>query len=67
MCRRIALLRFHFIRFRSSLVFLTGFEPVAYCLEGSCSIQLSYENICLRTLVVEYTVLRPYIRSLYIF
>jgi hypothetical protein len=23
---------------------LTGFEPVAYCLEGSCSIQLSYRR-----------------------
>ena len=23
----------------------TGFEPVAYCLEGSCSIQLSYGRI----------------------
>jgi hypothetical protein len=23
----------------------TGFEPVAYCLEGSCSIQLSYCSI----------------------
>jgi hypothetical protein len=23
----------------------TGFEPVAYCLEGSCSIQLSYERL----------------------
>ena len=22
----------------------TGFEPVAYCLEGSCSIHLSYEG-----------------------
>ncbi len=24
----------------------TGFEPVAYCLEGSCSIQLSYGRKC---------------------
>ena len=24
---------------------LTGFEPVAYCLEGSCSIQLSYRRM----------------------
>ena len=23
-----------------------GFEPPAYCLEGSCSIQLSYWRIC---------------------
>ena len=23
-----------------------GFEPLAYCLEGSCSIQLSYWRIC---------------------
>ncbi len=25
---------------------LKGFEPLAYCLEGSCSIQLSYQRIC---------------------
>ena len=25
-----------------SLVIPSGFEPEAYCLEGSCSIQLSY-------------------------
>jgi hypothetical protein len=24
---------------------LRGFEPLAYCLEGSCSIQLSYRRI----------------------
>jgi hypothetical protein len=24
----------------------SGFEPETYCLEGSCSIQLSYETIC---------------------
>jgi hypothetical protein len=27
------------------LVGLTGLEPVTYCLEGSCSIQLSYNPI----------------------
>ncbi len=28
----------------SLLVRLKGFEPLAYCLEGSCSIQLSYRR-----------------------
>ena len=36
-----------------SLVILTGFEPVTYCLEGSCSIQLSYK-IIIRGLVWFY-------------
>ena len=30
-----------------------GLEPLAYCLEGSCSIQLSYWRILLLRLVVE--------------
>ncbi len=32
----------------SCKVIPTGFEPVAYCLEGSCSIQLSYGTFCKR-------------------
>jgi len=28
-------------------VIATGFEPVTYCLEGSCSNPLSYATICL--------------------
>ena len=26
------------------IVIRTGFKPVTYCLEGSCSIQLSYRT-----------------------
>ena len=33
------------------LVRLTGFEPVAYCLEGSCSIRLSYRRIMIDMLI----------------
>ncbi len=29
----------------SLLVIRSGFEPETYCLEGSCSIQLSYRTI----------------------
>ncbi len=28
---------------------LVGFEPTAYCLEGSCSIQLSYRRTVVYT------------------
>ena len=28
-----------------NMVRLRGFEPLAYCLEGNCSIQLSYRRI----------------------
>ncbi len=31
----------------SALVIATGFEPVTVCLEGRCSIQLSYATIAL--------------------
>ena len=31
---------------RSEMVRQEGFEPPAYCLEGSCSIQLSYWRAC---------------------
>ena len=30
---------------RMLLVILSGLEPETYCLEGSCSIQLSYRTI----------------------
>ena len=35
----------HHIKYYKILARPTGFEPVAYCLEGSCSIQLSYGRI----------------------
>ncbi len=31
--------------FRFALVIRSGLEPETYCLEGSCSIQLSYQTI----------------------
>ena len=30
-----------------------GLEPLAYCLEGSCSIQLSYWRISARAVLLE--------------
>ncbi len=30
----------------TNFVIPAGFEPATYCLEGSCSIQLSYETGC---------------------
>lgn len=37
--------RSHRLLCNSFLVIPFGFEPKTYCLEGSCSIQLSYETI----------------------
>ena len=34
---------------------LRGFEPRTYCLEGSCSIQLSYRHILERVMGIEPT------------
>ena len=31
---------------REALASLAGFEPATGCLEGSCSIQLSYRDAC---------------------
>ena len=35
--------------YERTIVLQTGFEPVTYCLEGSCSIQLSYWSKILST------------------
>ena len=32
-----------------------GFEPLTYCLEGSCSIQLSYWRVLERVMGIEPT------------
>ena len=34
---------------------LKGFEPLAHCLEGSCSIRLSYRRIMERVMGIEPT------------
>ncbi len=33
------------IKRKGKMVIRIGFEPMTYCLEGSCSIQLSYRTI----------------------
>jgi hypothetical protein len=39
---------------RDGVVIPAGFEPATYCLEGSCSIQLSYETeACLPVFLAE--------------
>ena len=35
----------HFFSYLSQEVIRIGFEPMTYCLEGSCSIQLSYRTV----------------------
>ena len=35
----------HHIKIQWNMARQKGFEPLAYCLEGSCSIQLSYWRV----------------------
>ena len=37
----------HHIKFAEKVARQKGLEPLTYCLEGSCSIQLSYWRICM--------------------
>ena len=39
-------MKFSFFSCPAELVRQEGLEPATYCLEGSCSIQLSYQRIC---------------------
>ena len=40
--------RYNQLSYTHRMAYLGGFEPSTYCLEGSCSIQLSYGYIFLR-------------------
>ena len=44
-CSEVILL-FLFLIYLLKMARQKGLEPLAYCLEGSCSIQLSYWRIC---------------------
>ena len=52
---RATIWRANQLRYTHHMACLRGFEPRTYCLEGSCSIQLSYEPKMERMMRIELT------------